>query len=142
MLGPVSIVEYSQNKEPERVKEEIYRLLKELRPYKMEKKKLEKNLLGKKVVMKAMTRNYVDQESIVILLKTWKSLLKKKNEELYSSSSQTTTSCGRIMDKILKNIPPVYLRFAFNIVGAILRYLITKFSELLTFVSELRNNRK
>lgn len=71
----------------------------------MEKKRLEKTLLEKKVSMKAKRRFVVDSERTANLLETEKGLLLKKNNEPVSCLSQTAMSVGKIMDKLLKYIP-------------------------------------
>lgn len=48
-------------------------------------------------------------------LDTDRRLLMMTNKELLSCLSQKTTSGGHIMKKMLKQIPPVYSRFAINV---------------------------
>lgn len=96
------------------MKEERDRLLEEVNGYKMEKKKLAKALLEKKVAMKAMKLSLVDLERIVICLEMEKKLFMKTNEKLFSCSFQTTFSGGRITNKLLMSIPSVYVEVCFN----------------------------
>lgn len=66
----------------------------------MEKEKLEKTFLEKKLVMKEMTRSLADSERAVDRLMTEQSLLMMTNKELLSCSSQKTTNGNLIRDKV------------------------------------------
>lgn len=65
---------------------------------------LERTLLEKKVVTKAMSWSAVDLESTVNRQETEKSLLVKSDEGLVSRLLQTTTSGGGTTDKLRKHI--------------------------------------
>lgn len=102
--------------------EKRHRLLQVVNAYLMEKEKLRKTILEKRVATKAMTWSLVDLERTVNRLEKGNRLLTRMNQEPLYWSSQTAMSDGRITDKFLKHILPLYLTLAFNIVKAILRY--------------------
>lgn len=56
----------------------------------------------------------------------------KENFPFYSA--QTTTSRGLIMDALLRDIPPLYLGFSYNVKNAIMGYGTIEFSELSTLI--------
>lgn len=68
------------------------------------------------------------------------SLLMNFNEGLLSCSLQITTNGGRITDKVLKIIPPVYLGFQLKVEKAIFKYCRRNILELLSLTSELRKS--
>lgn len=137
VLDNVSVGEISRRDEFERVKKERDHFLEEKNAYKMEKEKLGEDAVRMEVVVKAMTRSLVDLERSVIRLKMERRLARKTNENLLSCSSQTTSSGGRVTNKSLKNIPPIYLGFEFNVERAILKYCSKEVSEILSFILEL-----
>lgn len=84
VLSETSVDKNSGNEKLERVEKERDRLLEELNVYKRKKEKLEKTLLEKEIVtraMQAMTRSAVDLEKAMNLLDTAKSLLMKTNAD-------------------------------------------------------------
>lgn len=72
--------------------------------------------------MKSMTRSIVDSEISVNIAETKKNLLTRINKEFYSCLLQKPISGCLIIDRLLKYIPPAYLRFAFAVKKAVLRY--------------------
>lgn len=86
----------------------------------MEKREHGKMCLAREVVMKAMAWILAYQEKTVHLLEMGRSLLMMANEKRVSCSSQTTTGLVQVTDKLLKQIPPVYLGFPFNVEKTVL----------------------
>lgn len=74
----------------------------------------------------------------MLRLEAMKSRLMKNNEETLTCLSQTSSSDCRITDKLLKNIPPVSLAFAFNAEKANLRHYSKEFLELVPLISVLK----
>lgn len=66
--------------------------------------------------------------------------LMNTNKELPPCSLQTIISSGGIKDKLLKNVPPVYLEFLFDADKEILKYCSRGLFELVRFILELRRN--
>lgn len=90
--------------------------------------------------MKSMTQSLVNFESSAICLLTEKILLLKKDAEFNSCSLQTTSSVVRIMYRLVKNIPPVYIQLAFIVVLEIRTYCCRDVSDQGMFTSERRRN--
>lgn len=65
--------------------------------------------------MRAMTLSLLVWDRIVNTFEAGKSFSIRQNKEFASSSSQKTISGGQTAGKLLKNSPPVYFLFAFNV---------------------------
>lgn len=120
LLCDALVGENSLNKQLQWVEKEQDSLLEELKWYK-NAVRLEKALLGKKVAMKGMPRFPVEMERTVSCTDREKSLVLKTCKELLCRSWPTTTSGGRIVNKLLKHNPQEYLGFSFNVDKAVLK---------------------
>lgn len=65
----------------------------------------------------------------------------KTYEKLVSWSLQTTRTGDQITNKLLKHILAVYLKFAFEVKKAILRYYRKEVFKLIPIIYELKTNR-
>lgn len=101
VVDKVSAGERSHIDKFERAKEKRDHLLQKVNAYKMENKKLEKELQEKRVPTKAMTRSPEDSEGTMNRLETEKRSSMNTYEELVSCLSQKTTSGGQITDNRL-----------------------------------------
>lgn len=85
-----------------------------------------------------MIRSPVNLKRVLNLLETEKRLLMKMNKKLLFCSSKTTTSSCQSTDKFLRNIPLVYLKFAFNVENENLMCFSRECFELVPYISKLR----
>lgn len=108
----------------------------------MKRKNLWGTLLDEKVPMKEMTLSLVDHKRSLYLLKTEESSLIGTSKDQLFCALRTTMSGGRIMDKLLKIIPLMYLYFTFNIFQRIMKYCNTKVLELMSYNVHLRKHWK
>lgn len=70
------------------------------------------------------------------------SMSMKMYEDLFPCTWQISTSGKPVTDKLLKNIPLLFLGFVFNIKESILKHCSREFSEPMAFSTELRRNYK
>lgn len=140
--GDMSVGENSWYENFEQVEKDRNSLLEEVNTYKVDKDECEKILIEMEVAMITITWSLVDVKESMNCFYIKKGLYMKRKEWLPLHPTQETTGDGQVMYKLLKNISPLYLRFVFKVEKTILKYFSREFSELVQFVSELRENRK
>lgn len=96
-------------------KEKRYSLVEEMNLYNMEKEKCEKSMLDKEVAMKEMIPILVDLEGFLNHLEMEKRLMMKTTEEMHLCSLQKMATSSQVMDRLLENIPILYVEFASNV---------------------------